>query len=271
MPRHLTPHRRTELLTSEVAHEIAFLVIAVAQMAACCGYFTTASEEWFTGAGVLLTVACAAQTVLVVDGVRESCKAQRASSKNKVDAADHQTGEQELELIENVCNIVGSLLFGIGAVLFLPQLTAEALPAAAARILAAGTSCFLIGSFLFFMASFCNSLTIAVSRNVFHLTREKWLAVAALGCQMLGSLSFVSGSFWYFPAATAPVCSSPAEWNAVNVGTVQYVFGSFMFVLCSAKAVYLAIHKHSRDEVKASQGAASLHPEIEAANPMASN
>jgi len=240
--------------TGEILFEVYNLVIAVAQLVACFGFFPDAGK---IGNANFYDVACWIFAVTCfLGGISSSRSILEIRSQWKPGKmTDDEKSVNRRERLESWMYAVGMFAFTIGAILFLPEVYEHS----ERNDLTAGTAMFVFGSTLFWFATFINSLSLNVHHLKLFNTNERITVygTVSLGFSQFGSIAFVAGSIFYFPEAPCEEC----EWKSIYIGTYLYVIGAAFFLGAAMCNLALAYAKRIMEAQNQGQ-----EPGVEAAN-----
>jgi len=231
--------------TGEILFEGYNFVVAVAQFIACFGFFPTAGAVFYEAACVIFAVTCFV-------GAIQSCRSileVRAHWKEDMTADEKSMNRRER--LEGWMYAIGMMAFFIGAIMFLPEVYEHD----ERTDLTVGTWLFVLGSILFWLATFVNSLSVMVHHMAVRTISDRLhvYPLVSLACGQFGSIAFIVGSFFYFPEVNCEEC----EWQSIYMGTYLYVIGAFFFMGGAASNMLLALAKRRLKAVKASKEASS--------------
>lgn len=232
-------------LLGEFSVEGVNLLIAIAQFCACWGFYPEYSHFYKT-ACIMFLVTSVISVFVLGHAIHE---AHEHHSLN-----DKEEGKHQREVAELILFLLASLLFAVGSILFLPEMTKYHEVAD----IHAGTWCFLLGSAQLALAFFVNSLSVAAHGTWGHQTLRNKLAIISLFLGQAGSILFLIGTPAYFPEL-ASGCSSRG-WNITRFGTDMYVAGAVSYMLGALLNLYLAYVKHCELEHK--RELRRLHPRL---------
>lgn len=215
----------------EIFFEVYNFAIAVAQFVACFGFFTDAGPVFYETACVIFAVTC------FLGAIQSGSSILEIRAHFSEDMTADEKSHNRRERAEGWMYLIGGLAFVVGAILFLPVVYEHD----ERNDLTAGTWLFVLGSLLFWFATFVNSLSVIVHHMAVHSINERIhvYGIVTLGFGQFGSIAFITGSFFYFPQVDCEEC----DWNTIDVGTYLYVLGAALFMVAAASNVLLAIAK----------------------------
>lgn len=122
---------------------------------------------------------------------------------------DHVTSKERIELLAAIIYTIGTVLFILGSLFFLPQI----------QLMSFGAWCFIIGSFLFVIGACMNVLQIIQAGSLLTL---QLLNVTAI-CFIVGSTLFIVASIPYLWTV------EPDQNDLLRYVAWQYIIGSLLF------------------------------------------
>lgn len=221
-------------LLGEFAVEGINVLIAVAQILACVGFYPE-YEEFYKPACVIFLVTSVMSVVVLGHAIHEAHEHAALS--------DEEEGKHQREVAELILFLLASIMFAVGSVLFLPEVAHGRHERSDIH---AGTWCFLIGSAQLALAFFVNSLSVAEVGTWSHQSLKNKLAIVSLLLGQVGSVLFLIGTPLYFPQLAAESCNS--QWNMIRFGTNMYISGAISYLLGALVNTYLAYLKHAEHE-----------------------
>jgi len=142
------------------------------------------------------------------------------------------------ESLENICFVLGSFLFMVGALFYFPPLTKGLNEKSKHKAEAAGAWLFVFGSLLNFLAAFFNAIGASAHPGERKPGSTKWwihyIRQIALLISQLGSAVYILGSLLYRPGFGKCASESKGESICLNIGdagTQLYVVGSVFYLV----------------------------------------
>lgn len=197
-------------------------LLAALQLAACPGFYPTASTRYYWTACYLFLATSLVGGIIQVHALLESAQFLTHHARGAAQPSEAEIGRSEREVCESVCYLASSLLFAAGSVLFLPDVYEHN----ERNDLTAGTALFLAGSLLLQLAAFVNLLSVSVTGRMHKFGSEE-LGVLSLLCSQAGSAAYSMGSLGYFPQLEG----DGSKWNPLTVGTNLYVIGAALYLV----------------------------------------
>jgi hypothetical protein len=239
-------HFNVECCNTELVLEAINVCVAVCQLAACFGFYSTCTEDQYKNACYAFLITSIINVILMSMDIKENCEFQGESAAVY---ALHQR-----EVLESVLYWIGNVVFAIASVLFLPGVYEHS----EHNDLTEGTALFLAGSALFGIGAFFNALSIVSTQAFEDQGCKALIAIVSVGLTTLGCYAFVAGSLFYFPEVDADVepvppatdassCAAKQQWKNVDFGTHNYVIGSVCFLISALLGV-LNAHLKKQDE-----------------------
>jgi len=214
-------------LLGEFGAELVNVLVAVGQTVACVGFYPE-HNGLYRPACIIFFVTSAISVFILLHAIHE---AHEVLALN-----DAEEGKHQREVAELVLFLVSSILFAVGSVLFLPDVSKYA----ERTDIHAGTWCFLLGSADLALAFFVNSLSVAQVGTWRHQTLKNKLGILSLFLGQFGSALFLIGTPAFFPQLYGN-----SRWNIVRFGTHLYLAGCIAFLLGALLNLALAHVKHS--------------------------
>lgn len=211
----ITLRPREFFLYGELAHEMIHITLGISAYIANFGFFSWWSEGYTAGDSMYV----ANNIVEIFMNLHSMHESRAYLREHEGQLLPYQIGNTKHEFRLNLCYLLGAICFAVGALLFeIPVYEAcqDAIPC-----LAGGTWMFTFGSLFFVVASFANTMGVAVVGTIEMQDYETRLAVLALGFNTAGSAFYLAGSPFYFPQ----VDGSGQTWGSGDVGTLLYVLG----------------------------------------------
>jgi len=236
----------------EYVIESIYVLCAAAQLAACPGYYSTASVEYYTVACYVFVVTSLIVVVLTLHTMWEVHAAHKASKKASFAGTIAGMTTSSREYLESLCFVVASMMFAVGCCLYIPDVGGGRLKA-----LRNATTMFCVGSAANCFAAFINSLSL-VKPCGFEDNGTFQLAAAALGLSELGAATLFAGSFFFYPEVSDGTCNVGPSWASVDVGTNLFIAGCSLY-LTAAILNIISMHKKARMEVGSFLSEASSH------------
>lgn len=245
-------------LFGELWHELIHLTLGVSAWIANWGFFTF-WENGYVAGDTMYVINNVIEIFMNIHSITESRQYIR---ENEGKLAPYQIGNTRREVRENYIFTFGSLCFAVGAILF-EELVYESCSHEDKCLLGAGYF-FTIGSALFLLGSFMNTMGVSITGAIEQQDLNTVLATTALGLNVGGSAFYLAGSPFYMPTVGkedtyipgsewCPGCNAAitcpgTDWPAANTGTSLYVIGGTFFLAAKIFRVWLTIRKHE-DEV----------------------
>lgn len=130
-------------------------------------------------------------------------------SISNLKSQDHVTGKETTELSSAIIYTIGTVLFILGSLFFLPQI----------QLMSFGAWCFIIGSVLFVVGACINVLQIIQAGSLLTLQLLNATAI----CFVVGSKLFIVASIPYLWTV------NPDQNELLTYVAWQYIIGSFLF------------------------------------------
>uniref|UniRef100_A0A7S0J1N1 YrhK domain-containing protein n=1 Tax=Calcidiscus leptoporus TaxID=127549 RepID=A0A7S0J1N1_9EUKA len=244
----VTQRKRHHLLfLHELAHVSIEALLAAAQFVACFSFYE-GSNEAFVKFGVwCFLVTSAVSTAMYGNTARDIVRQhlQVTAKGEKAESSDKKDWRRALQ--QAWLYILGSLIFVVASVLFLPDACTSG--ADSDTCLKWGANLFVAGSLCFTAASATNALTVSVHGVWLKQTRTTKLSLAALAFGLFGGVLYTAGSVLFFPqldngSCTAGAALVPSTWSTVNLGTHYFVAGGACYLASAFCNLALAGVKH---------------------------
>lgn len=250
---------------SEEKIELSGLLLSIAQLAACPGFYPDAGSAYYN----------AACWIFFLTSVGSSCIAGHAAIETRRFLVTHagslaqhssqqqneELGQVRRELAESVLYLLSGITFSIGSILFLPSVYEHVNEI---NDITAGTSLFLAGSMLLATAAYVNSLSVVVKGTLSSNPLPAQLGVLSLFTTLAGSIAYCMGTLGYYPEfQTSSGCST--QWSPLVVGTHLYVIGAVLYVVSGILNLSIALVKarHDRSEKGVAGRLTGLQPNAE--------
>lgn len=224
----------------EYLHEGIHLFIGCSAFTANFGFFEDAQPDYYAFGNWAFFWNNVIEILLGLHGMHET------HEHRKTLPPGAERGALSHEIREGICFVLGSACFSTGSILFLPGIMKQFDDTR--NELTAGGALFIIGSFMFMLGSYVNSLSMSYVGAIEQQTREVQLAAVILGFNIFGAACYFAGSFNYLPQVESEDCETVAEYGPLNMGTLAFVFGAGFFLFAKILRVYLAYRKHNQHE-----------------------
>jgi len=205
----------------EYCYEAFCIVLAVWQLAVCPGFYTDATPKEYEWACWGFAMPCGLTALLSLYTVFEVH--QNNKTDNRPPGVGFGMASWRREYIECFLYFAGSAAFAIASVFYMPDIYTEWDDA-----ITNGTTLYLTGSVCLALGAYINATGLAGSAAS---DQQLKLALLMLLFANIGSISFVAGSWLYFPQFTDGTCSVEPTWQPVDRGTDLYMMGCACFVM----------------------------------------
>jgi len=220
--------------------ETAYVVVAASQLAVIGGFRSTASHDYFETACWVFAMTSFVVAAVGLHTYHEIW--QQYSADVDEEHAIAGRGLFYREMCGNTIFVIAQICFGVGCILFLPDLGGSVY-----RHATSGTYFFCAGSCGFVVAVFFNLIDMREPPKDYPELATK-LNMYSLGLSQVASAAFGAGSFLYFPEFANGQCTVPPEWNPVDVGTLMYTLGCALFVVSSLLSWYQTLYMMNRTQ-----------------------
>lgn len=101
---------------AEYVIETVYVLLAVAQLAVCPGFYATASVEFYTAACYVFAVTSAITVLLTINVMYEVHCSSKVSTVTIAGM-----GANTREYLESLCYVVASIMFAVGCLMYVPD------------------------------------------------------------------------------------------------------------------------------------------------------
>ena len=235
-------HLLYEFVSEEKA-ELIGLLLSVAQLAACPGFYPDAGTTYYKASCWIFFVTSVVGSLISGHAALESRHFLVTHAGSLAEQSSQQQNEERgqvrRELTESVLYLLSGVTFSIGSILFLPSVYENVNEI---NDLTGGTSLFLAGSVLLAMAAYVNSLSVVVKGTLANNPLPTQLGVLSLFTTLAGAVAYCMGTLGYYPEFDASEgCTT--QWSPLEVGTNLYVIGAVLFVVSGVLNLSIAFVK----------------------------
>ena len=196
----ITLRPREFLLYGELWHEIIHVTLGVSAFIADFGFFTW-NPTWYIAGDTMYLVNGIIECFMNIHSYHES---HTYIIHNEGKLEDWKLGNAKRELRDNLVYLLGTTLFSVGALLFLPGVYESC--SDEDTCLFWGGLCFTLGSLSFVLGSFLNTMGVSIHGSIEQQDFQTVLATAAIGLDVVGSALYLMGSPFYMPQVITTDC-----------------------------------------------------------------